>query len=69
MRARNLDPVHLEESEVAQGLNILAAAERTPSLRFFLLQSMHRGGRSAPDPSVPAPIHHRAKWKLEAHRA
>ena len=64
VRSENLDSRHLEESEVSQGANILRAAERTPTLRHFLLQSMHRGGRSEPpDPSTPAPLHHRAKWR------
>ena len=66
VRSENLDSRHLEESEVSQGANILRAAERTPTLRHFLLQSMHRGGRSEPpDPSTPAPLHHRAKWRQE----
>ena len=67
VRASNLDADHLEESEVAQGLNILAAAERTASLEHFVLQSMHRGGRTAgsADATVPAPLHHRAKWRQE----
>ena len=66
VRSNNLDPAHLEESEVAQGLNILHAAEQTPSLSHFVLQSMHRGGNSEPrDPLAPAPLHHRAKWRQE----
>ena len=60
-------------SEVAQGLNIIAAAEKA-GVGHFVLQSMHRGGlrdgeRSADghrvDASVPAPLHHRAKWRQE----
>lgn len=65
VRSDNLDPHHLEESEVAQGLNILHAAERTPTLQHYLLQSMHRGGREPVDASVEAPLHHRAKWRQE----
>lgn len=65
VRANDLDPGRLEESEVAQGLNILRAAEGTPSLTHFVLQSMHRGGRQPIDASVAAPLHHRAKWRLE----
>ena len=65
-RSDDLDPTFLEESEVEQGLNILAAAERTPSLSHFVLQSMHRPGRTNYDHSVPAPLHHRAKWRQEA---
>ena len=47
--------------------NDVAAAERTPSLEHFVLQSMHRGGRTAgtADATVPAPLHHRAKWRQE----
>ena len=60
-------------SEVAQGLHIIAAAEAA-DVGHFVLQSMHRGGlrdgeRSADghkvDASVPAPLHHRAKWRQE----
>ena len=65
-RAPNLEPKHLEESEVAQGLNILRAAEQTPSLRHFVLQSMHRGGAEPRDATTPAPLHHRAKWRQES---
>ena len=65
VRADNLDPQHLEESEVKQGLNILRAAERTPTLQHFVLQSMHTGGRTAADASIIAPLHHRAKWRQE----
>lgn len=65
VRPDDLDPRRLEESEVEQGLNILRAAEHTPSLRHFVLQSMHRAGREAPDASVDAPLHHRAKWRQE----
>lgn len=72
-RAADLDSSALEESEVAQGLNILRAAEQTLGPGgHFVLQSMHRGGRhhhSADDAtrstSVPAPLHHRAKWRQE----
>jgi len=64
-RASDVSSKQLEASEVAQGLNILRAAEQTPSLRHLVLQSMHRGGREAPDPKILAPFHHRAKWQLE----
>ena len=74
-RAADLGSSALEESEVAQGLNILRAAEQTLGPDgHFVLQSMHRGGRhhhSADDAtrstSVPAPLHHRAKWGLGAY--
>ena len=64
VRPDNLEASHLEESEVTQGLNILRAAERTPSLRHFVLQSMHHAGRT-PLNGVEAPLHHRAKWRQE----
>ena len=60
-------------SEVAQGLNIIAAAEAA-DVGHFVLQSMHRGGLRDGEPSadghrvdasVPAPLHHRAKWRQE----
>ena len=65
VRSANLKASHLEESEVAQGINILRAAKDTPSLRHFVLQSMHRGGREPLDAATPAPLHHRAKWRQE----
>ena len=60
-------------SEVAQGLNIISAAEAA-GVGHFVLQSMHRGGLREGEPSadghrvdasVPAPLHHRAKWRQE----
>lgn len=70
VRAGDLDPNHLEESEFQQGLNILEAVERTPSLSHVVWQSMHQAGRSPPSAehshAVPAPLHHRAKWRQEA---
>lgn len=65
IRSHDLDAAALESSEVAQGLNILRAAESTPTLKHVVLQSMHRAGRKALSPDVPAPLHHRAKWRLE----
>ena len=65
VRSDCLDAAYLEESEVTQGANILRAAESTPSLRHFVLQSMHRAGRKPLDTSVAAPLHHRAKWRQE----
>ena len=50
---------------MAQGLNIIRAAERSTTLEHLLLQSMHRAGRSPHDPTIQAPLHHRAKWQIE----
>eukprot|EP00966_Prymnesium_polylepis_P144446 3335630-Prymnesium_polylepis.1 len=57
VRAHNLDAAHLEQSEFAQGVNIIGAAEATPGLRHFVLQSMHRSGKEPEDHAVPAPMH------------
>ena len=53
------DAAFLEESEFSQGLNIIEAAEATPSMRHFILQSMHRGGRESIDGTVcpRRPVH------------
>lgn len=65
LRAHDLSSASLEASEVAQGLNIFRAAEATSTLSHLVLQSMHRAGQQPRDKSVLAPLHHRAKWRLE----
>ena len=65
-RAANLNSDVLESSEIQQGRNIIRVAETVPTLRHFILQSMHRGGRERPvKDNVAAPLHHRAKWAQE----
>mmetsp|Transcript_41754 Transcript_41754/g.134696 ORF Transcript_41754/g.134696 Transcript_41754/m.134696 type:complete len:413 (+) Transcript_41754:87-1325(+) len=65
VRPTSADAAVLEESEVEQGRNILRAARATDGLQHFVWQSMHRGGREPVDPAVAAPLHHRAKWRVE----
>ncbi len=70
----------LEDAEARQGQNIIEAALGTgrkhdsyarqqPTVKHFVLQSMHRGGRKSPseypNPEVEAPLHHKAKWRQE----
>ena len=79
-RDTNLNEQQLEDAEVRQGQNIIEAAlgtgrenhdeqRRHPSVKHFVLQSMHRGGRKSkseyPKPEVEAPLHHKAKWRQE----
>lgn len=49
VRADNLNSDYLMRSEVEQGLNIIRAAEETPGLQHFVMQSMHRGGQTPLD--------------------
>lgn len=79
-RDTSLKAQQLEDAEARQGQNIIEAALGTgkkhdgewkqhPSVKHFVLQSMHRGGRKSaaeyPNPEVEAPLHHKAKWRQE----
>ena len=79
-RDTSFDSQQLEDAEVRQGQNIIDAALGTgreydddsrqhPTVKHFILQSMHRGGRKSPseypNPEVEAPLHHKAKWRQE----
>ena len=76
-RDTSLDSRQLEDAEVRQGQNIIDAALGTgrkydeesrqhPTVKHFVLQSMHRRGRKKyPNPEVEAPLHHKAKWRQE----
>ena len=66
VRPKNADSDTLEEGEYTQGCNIILAASETAGLQHFVWQSMHKAGKEPIDPTVRAPLHHRAKWRLEA---
>ena len=79
-RDTSLTSRELEDAEARQGQNIVEAAlgtgrkhdsysRQNPTVKHFVLQSMHRGGRKSPseypNPEVEAPLHHKAKWRQE----
>ena len=79
-RDTSLTAQELEDAEARQGQNIIEAAlgtgkqvdgewKKDPTVKHFVLQSMHRGGRKSPseypNPEVEAPLHHKAKWRQE----
>lgn len=74
------DPKELENAETLQGQNIIEAAlgtgreydnknKKDPTVKHFILQSMHRGGRKRdaafPNHHAGPPSNFKAKWRQE----